>query len=178
MYSPILPRKGLRLGHLNICSIRNKIVDVSEILTEHKLHVLAISETHLNPAINSEVLKIEGYNMYRLDRGTTRGGGLAIYCQDHIPVKTRNDLGCKEVEVLWLQVQLPYIKPMLIGCCYRPPNATTIYLDNICKVLDKACDANYEMFFLGDLNIDWNVRDCPLKARLLSLADTCNLTSS
>ena len=88
--------------------------------------------------------------MYRLDRGTTRGGGLAIYCQDHIPVKTRNDLGCKEVEVLWLQVQLPYIKPMLIGCCYRPPNATTIYLDNICKVLDKACDANYEMFFLGD----------------------------
>ena len=118
MYSPILPRKGLRLGHLNICSIRNKIVDVSEILTEHKLHVLAISETHLNPAINSDVLKIEGYNMYRLDRGTTRGGGLAIYCQDHIPVKTRNDLGCKEVEVLWLQVQLPYIKPMLIGCCY------------------------------------------------------------
>ena len=79
MYSPILPRKGLRLGHLNICSIRNKIVDVSEILTEHKLHVLAISETHLNPAINSDVLKIEGYNMYR---GTTRGGGVAI-CQDH-----------------------------------------------------------------------------------------------
>jgi hypothetical protein len=51
-----------------------------------------------------------------------------------------------------------------------------MYLDNISKVLDKAYDANYEILFLGDLNIDWNVRDCPLKARLLSLADTCNLS--
>ena len=46
------------------------------------------------------------------------------------------------------------------------------------QVLDKACDANYEIFFLENLNIDWNVRDCPLKAGLLSLADTCYLSSS
>lgn len=65
---------------------------------------------------------------------------------------------------------------MLIRCSYRPPNATTMYLDNICKVLDKVCDANYEIFFLGDFNIDWIVRNCPLKAGLLSLADTCNLS--
>ena len=32
------------------------------------------------------------------------------------------------------------------------------------------------MFVLGDLNIDWNVKECPLKSRLLSLADTCNLS--
>ena len=109
---------------MNICSIRNKIVDASEILTEHKLHVLATSETHLNPTINSDILKIEGYNMNRLDRGTSRGGGVAIYCQDHIPAKTRNYLGCKEEVVLWLQGQLPYIKPMLIGCCSGLQSAT------------------------------------------------------
>ncbi len=57
------------MGHLDICSLRNKIDDVSEILTGYKLHILAITETHLNPAINSEVLKIEGFNMYRLDGG-------------------------------------------------------------------------------------------------------------
>lgn len=96
---------GLRMGHLNICWLRNKIDDVPEILTAYKLHIFAITETHLNSEINSEVLKIEGYNLYRFDtcRGA-RGGGVAIYCQDRIPVKTRNDLGCKEVEILWLQV--------------------------------------------------------------------------
>jgi hypothetical protein len=56
--------------------------------------------------------------MYRLDRGTTRGGGVAIYCQE-----IRNVPGCK---VLWLQVQLSYIKPMLIGCCYRLPNVYNV----------------------------------------------------
>ncbi len=32
------------------------------------------------------------------------------------------------------------------------------------------------MYVLGDLNIDWNEKDCPMKARLLSLAHTCNLS--
>lgn len=151
MHGPILSQKGLRLGHLNICSLRNKVVDVAEILTEYKLHMLAISETHLNSAINSDVLKIEGYNLFRLDRGAIKGGGVAVYCQEHIPVRIRSDLGCEEVEVLWLEIQLPYIKSILMGCCYRLPSATSMYLDNICKVLDKVCDTNYEVFFFRRL---------------------------
>lgn len=127
MISSVLPQKGFRMGHLNICSLRNKVDEVSNILGEYNLHLLALTETHLNPEINSEALKIEGFNMFRHDRGT-RGGGVAIYCQDHIPVKIRTDLGCNGVEMLWLQVQLPYLKPVLIGCCYRPPNATAVYL--------------------------------------------------
>ena len=108
MTSSVLPQKGFRMGHLNICSLRNKVDDVFDILSEYNLHLLALTETHLNPDINSDVLKIEGYNMFRLDRGT-RGGGVAVYCQDHIPVKIRTDLGYEGVETLWLQVQ-PYLR--------------------------------------------------------------------
>lgn len=163
------------MGHLNICSLRNKVDEVFNILSGYNLHVLALTETHLNPDINSDVLKIEGYNIFRLDRGR-KGGGVAIYCQDHIPVKIRTDLGYEGVEFLWLQVQLPHLRPMLIGCCYRPPNATAVYLDNICKIMDKVCDSNSEVFVLGDFNIDWNMNDCPMKARLHTLADACNLS--
>lgn len=53
-------------------------------LTEYKVHILAISETHLNPAKNSDLLKIDGYNMCRPDRDS-RGVGVAFYCQDHKP---------------------------------------------------------------------------------------------
>ncbi len=99
-------RKGLRIAPLNICSQRNKIQDVSEILTEHNLHVLAISETHLDSTINSSLLSITGYNIYRQDRNAN-GGGVAVYIQSQIPVRVSKDLSSIGTEVIWLQVQLP-----------------------------------------------------------------------
>ncbi len=170
----ILPKKGLRIAHLNICSLRNKINDIREILIEQKLHILAISETHLDPVIDSALLNIEGYSIYRKDRNAW-GGGVAFFIQSHIPLKVREDLGSKEIEVIWLQVQLPYLKPVLVGCCYRPPNATLMYLDQVCEMLDKVCDSNNEIYFLGGLNIDWNSKECALRRKLLSLADACGL---
>lgn len=169
-----LPKKGLKIAHLNICSLRNKIQDISEILIEQNLHILAISETHLDSTINSPLSNIAGYNNYRQDRNAN-GDGVAIYVQSQIPVRVREDLRSIGVEVIWLQVQLPYLKPAFIGCCYRPPNATIMYLDQICEMLDRACDINNEIYFLGDLNIDWNSRCCALRNKLLSFADTCNL---
>jgi hypothetical protein len=40
------------------------------------------------------------------------------------------------VEVIWLQVHLPHLKPILVGNCYRPPSVNSQYLDNICEMLD------------------------------------------
>ncbi len=50
------------------------------------------------------MLSISGYNLYRRDRN--KYGGVAFYVQNHISVKVRDDM-CNEVEVLWLQVNLP-----------------------------------------------------------------------
>ena len=58
------------------------------------------------------------------------------------------------VEVIWLQVHLPHLKPIPVGSCYRQPSANTQYLDNMCEMLDNVCDINREVYFLGDLNID------------------------
>lgn len=104
------------------------------------------------------------------------GGGVAIYVQNQIPVKIRNDFGCVGVEALWLQVQLPHLRPVLIGVRYRPPNVPTVYLDKICTMLDKVCDTKYEIYFLGDLNIDWHLNNCLLKNKLFSLTEICNLS--
>ncbi len=65
MHNLTLPRKGIRIAHLNICSLRNKIQDISEIILEQDLHIMAISETHLDPSINNALLNIDGYNIYR-----------------------------------------------------------------------------------------------------------------
>lgn len=52
-----------------------------------------------------------------------------------------------------------------------------IYLDKICEMLDKASDENCEMYFMGDLNIDW-FAVCHLRKRLLAIASACNLTQT
>lgn len=43
-------------------------------------------------------------------------------------------------------------------------------------MIDKVGDFTNEMFLLGDLNINWNAIDCPLKNKLLSITDACGLT--
>jgi hypothetical protein len=71
------------------------------------------------------------------------------------------------VEIIWLQVHLPHLKPILVGSCYKPPSANSQYLDNMCEILDNVCEINREVYFLGDLNIDWP--SCPLKKKLQTI---------
>ena len=95
--------------------------------------------------------------------------------QSHIPVMLREDLMSSVIEVLWLQVHLAHLKPFLLGCCYRPPGANSQYLNNMCEMLDSVCDVNREVYFLGDLNIDWFSTSCPHKRKLLTVTSACNL---
>ena len=122
----LLPKRGLRIAHININSLRNKIVEVSNLLCKYNLHILAISETHLDFSFDDTEQYIEGYNIYRNDRDRF-GGGVAFYIQDHLPTQIRTDMMKYDIEILWLQVHLPHRKSILLGCCYRPPNANGEY---------------------------------------------------
>ena len=76
-----------------------------------------------------------GYNIYRKYRNAN-GGGVAVYIQNHIPVKLIEDLMLNNVEVIWLQVYLPNLKPIIVGSCYRTRSANSPYRDNMCEMLD------------------------------------------
>ena len=47
MFSIKLPKKGLKVAHINICSLRNKLTDITNILSQGNIHILAISTLHL-----------------------------------------------------------------------------------------------------------------------------------
>ena len=173
MVNTKLPKKGLKIAHLNISSLRNKIQSVTNLLAEG-IHVLALSETHLDDTISDNLLAIQGYKIFRNDRDAN-GGGTAIYVQDHLPTKIRNDLMIFGTETIWVQMNLPHMKPILFGCEYRKPSSKIDYLENICTMLDKVCDLGFETFYLGDANIDWMDSKCPLKKRLHKTTSACNL---
>ena len=54
-------------------------------ITSDNIHILAISETHLDNSFDDTAVAIQGYNIYRRDRNAY-GGDVAVYIQSHIPV--------------------------------------------------------------------------------------------
>jgi hypothetical protein len=105
-----LPRKGLKIAHINICSFRNKVNEIINLLTSDNIHILAISEMYFDNSFDN--IAIQGYNIYRRDRNPYVGG-FAVYIQSHIPVMLREDLMSSAIEVLWLQVRLPHLKHII-----------------------------------------------------------------
>ena len=78
------------------------------------------------------------------------------------------------VEVIWLQVNLPHLKPILVGTAIDH-QVVSQYLDNVCEMLDNVCDISREVYFLGDLNIDWLSSSSPFKKKLQTVTSACNL---
>ena len=59
----------LKIAHINICSlVRNKVNEVNNLLVTDGIHILTISETHLNNTFDDTVVAIHGYNIYQKDR--------------------------------------------------------------------------------------------------------------
>ena len=102
--------QGLRIGHLNICSLPNKIVDLKVFLNEHLPHILGISETKIKfektereNKITNDTLLIPGYHLLRRDCSAPLQTGIAIYVHNTIIkyVKRRNDLETGPVECVF-----------------------------------------------------------------------------
>lgn len=170
-----LPTKGLHLAHINVCSLPNKVHELSSLLNHNNVHILAVTETHLDSSINNGQIHIEGYHLLRRDRNRN-GGGVAFYIQNHIHFLRREDLHVNQVEVLWVQLQLPHQSPILVGCVYRPPSSNAAYLNDLCESIDRATDENRDVFLLGDFNINWKDETNANKIKLSRFAMSCNMT--
>ena len=167
--------KGLVLAHVNVCSLRYKYHDVECIVRDNCINIIAISETHLDDSFIDSLVAIQGFSVFRKDRNRF-GGGVAVHVQDNLPANIRFDLMREDIEAICVQVHLPYLKPILVCCFYRPPSADAIYMNGLCEMFDKISDENREIYLLGDMNVDWLVQSCPNKNKLLSMISACNLS--
>ena len=55
--------KGLRLFHLNICSLRNKMDELRLFCDEHKPHIVTVNETWLDDSFTDAEITLPGYNV-------------------------------------------------------------------------------------------------------------------
>ena len=128
----------LIVGHLNINSIRNKF-EVLKSLVQDNIESFPTSQFAIN-----------GYtNPIRLDRND-EGGGIIIYIRADIPCKVLKNHLPKNVEGLYIELNLRSKKWLLFGG-YNPKKETISYfLDHLSKDLDKFIGRYDNLLLIGD----------------------------
>ena len=115
------------IGYLNINSLRNKTVDLRQVLPESELDIITISETKLYDEFPNPQFNIEGYyNPAQLRRDRTiHGGGLVVYVKTGIPVKRVHALEPANLKVICFEIIIAKRK-WLIYSFYRSETFTQL----------------------------------------------------
>ena len=136
--------------------------ELSVFLSQSRSDIAVVTESWLNPDIDSELLSVAGYNLYRKDRLQGCGGGVCVFTSDKIPCKRRLDLENSSFECLWLwirPVRLPRPLTGIILCAvYNPPGTTTLDQKELSEYIVRTTDSvrnqhpDCGVVILGDFN--------------------------
>ena len=110
----ILKGHGLKIADLIVGSLVRKIGEIKIMLSESKLDILAITETHLDDETPTEEVMLTGYQVARLDRNDQEGGGCIIHYSENLQVYERDDLKT-DIEAIWIDVTMKSQR-LLLGC--------------------------------------------------------------
>ena len=90
--------KGLRICHLNIRSLVNKIDEIKVFCETHKPHALCLNETWLDTSIADGEIQLDGYSHIRRDK-TRHQGGVLVYIASNVNFKERDEIGDESGEL-------------------------------------------------------------------------------
>ena len=170
-----IPGKGLKLYHINACSLLPKLDELkcSHGIINQEAALLAISESHRSSRIQNSELQIDGYQLFRRDRLVKSGGGVAAYVLNKYVCINRVDFQLNNAESLWLEINQGGTLPLLVCILYRPPDSPINWYENFEAEIHKASSYSHNIIILGDLNIDL-LKTIP--SRWTSILNSYNLT--
>ena len=159
----LMETPGLKVCHLNIRGLVNNIHKLSAILSEYKVDIFGLTETHLTDNIYSSEVEIPGYDFVKRDRLNGPGGGVAVYISKETRFIHRTDLEDEVIESIWIEILQPHSKGFLINVIYRPPD-TSKYLsksfnDNFNDSLFNISKESKETIIIGDINCNFLVKN-------------------
>ena len=99
---------------------------------------------------------IPNYTSYHQKRSDRRGGGVSVYIQNSLDVKTRPDLSanCGDIESLTLEITSEKTRNTIISVVYRPPNGHFEQFENfLTNLFLKTKNSNKNVYIAGDLNL-------------------------
>jgi len=150
--------KKFTLFHCNIRSLPKNLHILEDTLDslDHKLNIIGISETKLNEFSIVNV-DIKSYHFFHTD-SITKAGGAALYIAENLKAIPRPDIkfNLNLVESCWSEINNGNKqKPIIVGCIYRHPKCDLVEFTNQSNSLLKVFNNKYQIFILGDFNIDF-----------------------
>ena len=169
------PRNPL-IGDLNINSLRNKIIDVRELIGRLQLDYFVISETRLDSSFPSAQFHIGAYEIRNRRNRNKSGVGLIEFVKKGIISKRLKDLETNLSETICTEIPISK-KRWFCMSVYKPPsssNMDTFFAESTTS-LSKAVNKFDNLIIMGDFNIDIAKEDCSgfdqleeLRVRLIS----------
>ena len=166
------------ISYLNINHLRNKIVDLRPIMTDLQPTVLAIAETKLNDSYPSSQFRVDDYycpSEYRKDRTYNGGGGILVYIKQGIPAKRLKSLEPQGIESIFFEIILGKQKWCIIATYRSEDVKVADYLEILSKSLDSVYSKYSNVILMGDININFDNKNCPKFKKLASFCDTFSL---
>ena len=150
-------KKGLKFVLMNIRSLVSKIGLLVDLFSNNKIDVLCLNETFCDDSITNEELLINGLCIERKDR-TRSGGGVAVYISTTLHYVRRKEFENVDLELICLQIYLPFQKDMLLFCVYRPPGYDLSFVEKFRQIIESVHSTGEntnEILILGDLNCNF-----------------------
>ena len=158
---------GLRIFHWNKSSsqLQNKIIEIRNIISVHKPHILGISEASLGINDNIDLVSINDYSMYLSHPSRSGMIRLVVYVHKDIVVKLRSDMMSPEFCSVWLEVGFKNQKKILVCQAYREWKQLSVHdSDSVLEQLsrwkiflntwEQALNTGMETICIGDLNLN------------------------
>jgi hypothetical protein len=108
--------------------------------------IIGITESKIDNSVLDEEIKIEGYEILRMDRNSF-GGGVVCYIKVGTAYDRISDFS-DEIENVFLNIFLPKSKPILIGIIYKPPDQTD-FVNKFSIAIDNTTNFNANETHLG-----------------------------
>ena len=166
------------IGCLNINSLRNKIIDVREIIGKLSLDYFVISETKLDESFPSAQFDINNYEIKNRRDRDENGGESIEFVRKGFITKRLKDYETQICETIYSEFTISKRKWICFSV-YRLPsyNNLIIFFEGLTKSICKALNTYDNVILMGDFNIDINKDDAIGHDKLDFFCDTLNLTN-
>ena len=162
-----------KIIHLNICSLRNKILDL-EVELSSDCDILCLTETRIDNNFNDNDILIPGFILpiFRRDE-SCRSGGICVQLKGSLAATRLYNYESPDLELLWLQVKAPG-RAFILGVGYRNPALRVEYWERIDNNISRVVDAfgSQNIILVGDFNEDLLNRNL---THLTDILDSYNL---
>jgi len=152
-------KSTMSFGLLNARSARHKAALIHDVIADHRLEVLALTETWI-PSDAPDAVKLDvappGYSVVHRHRGSSadrRGGGVAVIYRDSVKC-TPVDVGdYSQFESLAVKV-VGRQSSVVVVSVYRPPGElTSTFVDQLSDLFDQLVLLDCRFVVVGDLNV-------------------------